>query len=260
MISGQQTPCTKPPPVQAPLSQSPPGRIDQQPFFTNLQTTTQTQSTLPPSTSISVPARNQTDVDINYILSILDQQSQQGESENGVEGRNMSEEDFTELDLGLVTFREPDDDHTNADQNIPGSPDFNPFTGEGLTPTFPTTPTDLTTISTDFPTISTDFSTISTDFSTIPTDFPITVNFPQTTNFPTLTSECDQLITSVTTDIQSPNYPNNYPVSVQCSYVVGRASANVCRVGMGIYELVSECIYEQVSCKLIGWTNTFLNI
>ncbi|MPC85567.1 hypothetical protein E2C01_080348 [Portunus trituberculatus] len=239
VIRGQQTPCMEPSPVQSSLSQSPPGRIENQPQSTSSQTTTQSQSSSSPSPGINTATANQTDAHINYILSILDRHPHPTGREDGLEGRNISDEDFTELDLGLVTFREPDEDHTNADQNIPGSPDFNPFTGEGLTPTLPTTSTDLFTIPTDLPTIPTDLSTLPTefptfptDFSTIPSDFPTTVNFPSTSSFPTLTSDCDQLITAVTTDIESPNYPNNYPVSSQCAYVVGRASESVCRVSM----------------------------
>ncbi|XP_063875785.1 cubilin-like isoform X2 [Scylla paramamosain] len=274
VIRGQQTPCMESPPVQASLSQSPPGRVENQQKSTSSQTTTQSQSTSSPSLSINTTTANQTDAHINYILSILDRQPHQTGREDGIEGRNISDEDFTEVDLGLVTFREPDDDHTNADQNIPGSPDFNPFTTEGLTPTVPTTSTDLFSIPTDFPTNPTDFSTIPTEFSTIPTDFstgltdfPTTVNFPSTSSFPTLTSDCDRLITAVTTDIESPNYPNNYPVSKQCAYVVGRASENVCRLEVNFLSVdlpsqdpvTNECIGDYVNVDGTKFCGTFQN-
>lgn len=232
VISGQQLPCAEPPPVQAPLNQSPPGRIGNQPQSTSSQPTTRTTS--PPPTSIGTPTSNQTDDDITYIFSVLDRLPPQRERDEGAEGRNMSvEDDFSELDFGLGTFRQADDDHTNADQNIPGSPDFNPFTGEGLTPTLPTTPTDIPTFPTEFPTIGSDFPTIPTNFPTNPTDFPTTVTFPPTSDFPVLANlDCDQLITDVTAVIESPNYPSNYPDSVNCAYSVGRASQDVCRVSM----------------------------
>lgn len=221
VISGQQIPCEERP-VQAPLSQSLPGTSDNQTLSTDQQKSFQT----PTSTSLS---GNQSD-NVNFILTLLNRRPTPTERREGPEGRNISEEDFTELDPGLVTFREPDDDHTNADQNIPGSPDFNPFTGAGLPPTLPTLPTDIPTFPTNVPTIPTNFPTNPTTFPTIPTDFPTTtVDFPATT-FPSTRLECNQLITSLTAEITSPNYPSNYPVSVDCEYTIGRGALDVCRV------------------------------
>lgn len=231
VISGQQIPCSDSP-VQAPFSQSVPGKSNNNTLFA-----TQPKSIQQPPASTTLSGNHSND-NINFILSLLNRQPTQTERREGPEGRNISEEDFTELDPGLFTFGEADDDHTNADQNIPGSPDFNPFTGTGLTPTIPTLPTDIPTFPTtfpsnptNFPTNPTTFPTNPTNFPTFPTDFPTTTDFDVTSTFPSITRvDCDQLIASITAEIQSPNYPNAYPASTDCAYVVGRAAVGTCRV------------------------------
>ncbi|XP_050733505.1 uncharacterized protein LOC127007040 isoform X2 [Eriocheir sinensis] len=262
VISGQQVPCSERP-VQAPLSQSLPDKSNNKTLSTTQPKSIQTSPTSRPSTSISLSG-NQSNDNINFILSLLNRQPTQTTRREGPEGRNMSEEDFTELDPGLVTFREADDEHTNADQNIPGSPNFNPFTGSGLTPTIPTLPTDFPTFPTNFPSTPTNiptnptvfptnptvfptnptvfpanptvfptnptiFSTNPTNFPTIPTDFPTTFDVGLTPTFPSVTRiDCDQLITTPTAEIQSPSYPSEYPNSTDCSYTMGRADTNTC--------------------------------
>lgn len=116
-------------------------------------------------------------------------------------GSIASEEDFTEVDPGLVT-----EDGTNSDQNVPGDPDFNPFTGTGLPPTFPTT--------VNFPATG---------------SFPTPDGAPTTTNFPAPDS-CSEIFTASVFTITSPNYPLNYPNNEDCIYTVGRSSLDVCKV------------------------------
>lgn len=236
VISGQQIPCSERP-VQAPLSQSLPDKSSNKTFSTTQPKSIQALPTSRPTTSISLSGNHSND-NINFILSLLNRQPTQTGRRDGPEGRNMSEEDFTELDPGLVTFRDADDEHTNADQNIPGSPNFNPFTGSGLTPTIPTLPTDFPTFSTNFPSTPTDFPTNPTifptnptNFPTIPTDFPTTFDVGLTPTFPSVSRiDCDQLITGSTAEILSPNYPGEYPNSTDCSYTLGRAALDTCLV------------------------------
>lgn len=148
-------------------------------------------------------------------------------------------EDFTELDPGLVSTTTMDADTTNSEQNVPGDPDFNPFTTSGLPPTIPTTipgltPTNPTT--TDYPTTFT---------NTFPTTF--TNTFPTTdAEFPTTTlagTECDQFFVDASFSLSSPGYPNPYPNSVDCAYIVGRSSLDVCAVS--VFDILKAFVCEE---------------
>ncbi|XP_071541139.1 LOW QUALITY PROTEIN: uncharacterized protein [Panulirus ornatus] len=217
-IVGQQVACDGPQPRQSALSQSEPGTVDDNQSSAPTQTTTQAPSTSPePEVTLS-SSENQSDVDINYILSLIGRQPISIEGDQATATTDL-EEDFTELDPGLVT-----DDGANADQNVPGDPDFNPFTGTGLLPTLPTIP------------------------GSVPPNFPTTVNFPATSSFPTpdgsptttifpVRVSCDNITTAPVTRLSSPNYPSNYQDNTDCTYIVGRFSLSVCKLQVNFLDV-----------------------
>lgn len=199
---------------------------------TTTATTTSRRPYVTPFWIRPVTSANQSEIDISYILDAigrhpistrppLGRDSTEGFLEDAKE-----EENFTELEPGLISTTTVEAETTNSEQNVPGDPDFNPFTTNGLPPTIPTTipgltPTNPTTI--DYPTTFTNI---------FPTTF--TNTFPTTEiEFPTTSlagTECDQFFVDVSFSISSPGYPGPYPNSVDCAYVVGRASLDVCAV------------------------------
>ncbi|XP_068201168.1 uncharacterized protein [Palaemon carinicauda] len=320
-VSGRRVKCEEGKfPLQSPLSQTRPGRdqdfsslpLDSTTFPSlNPETTDLSIGIFPPNVQIagSPPSNvqlagplptNQSEIDISYILSVIGRRPiiGLGKNENpfgagededvgGGVRENEAEEDFTELDPGLFTT---DETTTNADQNVPGDPDFNPFTGTGLPPTlptipgtFPTTipttpgvipttiptipgriPTTIPTIPGRIPTttnipgsVPTTFTTIpgripttnipggvtSTFPSTFPTTFPSTVDFPSTSVFPTFPTttfageSCDEAFVDQTFTISSPGYPSAYSPNLNCIYVVGRASADICALQVNLIDV-----------------------
>ncbi|KAG7158379.1 Cubilin-like 8 [Homarus americanus] len=265
-LVGELVACGEPLPVQSPLNQSPPGRVEDDQSPPSSGPSTQSPVILTPP-SVTPSLNNLSEIDISYILSVIGRRPLPTD-DNGASGRGVPEESFTELgpgltteeelgpglttegeeldpgltteeefhpgltteeefhpgftteeelDLGLTTEEETsdselvtggevdpglvtegDDEDTNSDQNIPGNPDFNPFTGTGLQPTLPT----------------------------FPNGFPTTVNFPATSSFPTTifptvrTSDCDLVLSASNFVISSPNYPTDYPNNKDCSYIL----------------------------------------
>ncbi|XP_066975955.1 cubilin-like [Macrobrachium rosenbergii] len=328
-ISGRRVRCDEDRPLQSPLGQTRPGRnedsssppldsttfpalkpvplpagLPEANFPPNIQTPA---GTFPPNVQLAGPLpTNQSDIDISYILSVIGRRPITGlgknegpfgvdEKEGGAGGgglENEAEEDFTELDPGLLTT---DETTTNADQNIPGDPDFNPFTGTGLPPTLPTIPGRIPTtvpttipgriptsipttipgripttiptvpgripttipttipgrIPTTFPTTSGRIPTTGTSIpgsvtSTFPTTFstfPSTVDFPSTSVFPTFPTTtfageaCDEVFAEQTFTVSSPGYPTAYAANLNCVYIVGRSSTDVCALQVTLIDV-----------------------
>ncbi|XP_047496480.1 uncharacterized protein LOC125044078 [Penaeus chinensis] len=244
-------------------------------------TTTATAATTTPATTTSrrpyvtplwirpVISANQSEIDISYILDAigrlpistrppLGRDSTEGFLEDAKD-----EENFTELEPGFISTTTVEAETTNSEQNVPGDPDFNPFTTNGLFPTIPTTipgltPTDPTTI--DYPTTFT---------NTFPTTFSNT--FPTTeTEFPTTTlagTDCDQFFVDTSFSISSPGYPGPYPNSIDCAYVVGRASLDVCAIQVEFTDMqvgapdaaTGECPGDYIDVAGTKFCGTFQN-
>ncbi|ROT83313.1 Cubilin [Penaeus vannamei] len=221
-IAGQQVLCRQARPIQAPLSQARPSKADDAQLGVEARAPDPPETTLAPLGPFPLPPSRSTQR--RHPISTrppLGRDSTEGFLEDAKE-----EENFTELEPGLISTTTVEAETTNSEQNVPGDPDFNPFTTNGLPPTIPTTipgltPTNPTTI--DYPTTFTNI---------FPTTF--TNTFPTTEiEFPTTSlagTECDQFFVDVSFSISSPGYPGPYPNSVDCAYVVGRASLDVCAV------------------------------
>ncbi|KAK7068253.1 hypothetical protein SK128_000890 [Halocaridina rubra] len=210
-ITGKRVKCDEGRPLEVPRSHTRPSRGEDSLEGSNTaspltpQSSGTNDSSLPRLNPIPVVPLNQSEIDITYILNAigrgplpnLNRDVPTERTENVSISNSDVEEEFTEVDPGLIT----EETSTNADQNIPGNPDFNPFTGTGLQPTLPTIPGGTPT---GFPT---------------PSGFPTTSGFPATSSFPTFpptfnaVGGCDGVFTEQTFTISSPNYPNQYPAN-----------------------------------------------